>query len=121
VSFTQRDLGYRWDMLESAKLYRSYVQDTSKEEFLKDSQKQDAVIRRLLVVGEAAGRVSKETKEKLKDVPWQRIIGLRNILVHDYGDINSSILWDVLKNDVPVPVSIIERDALEVSRGVDPN
>ncbi len=64
-----RDTEYLLDILEAAKLASAYVEGKTREQFFKDSQCQDAVIRRLEIIGEAARRISGETKAKLPDLP----------------------------------------------------
>ena len=62
---------------------------------------QYAVSHALQIIGEAAARVSEDTRNSLVDVPWTQLIGLRNRLVHDYGRIDREILWDTLQVDIP--------------------
>ncbi len=97
----QRDLQFLLDMLQSAELALSYTAQRSKDEFIADVQLQDAVIRRLLVIAEAARRVSANTRQALPNIPWQEINGIRNRLVHEYDDINLSIVWNVLQFEIP--------------------
>ena len=64
-------------------------------------QLQDSVIRRLLVIAEAARRVSDTTRQTLPNVSWQEINGMRNRLVHEYDDVNLNIVWDVVQSEIP--------------------
>lgn len=88
----QRDLQYLLDMLESAKLATRYVAEKSKTEFSLDVQLQDAVIRRLAIIGEAARRVSDSTRQNLAAIPWGEISGMRNHLIHEYDDLDLEIV-----------------------------
>ena len=97
----QRDLQFLLDMLQSAELILSYTAQCSKKEFIDNVQLQDAVIRRLLVIAEAARRVSETTREALSKVSWQEINGMRNRLVHEYDDVNLDIVWDVVQLEIP--------------------
>lgn len=101
----QRDLQFLLDMLQSAELVRTYTTHVSKDEFMADVQLQDSVIRRLLVIAEAAKRVSDSTRQQLSNIAWQEINGMRNRLVHAYDDVNLSIVWDVVQFEIP---SLIE-------------
>jgi uncharacterized protein with HEPN domain len=74
----QRDLQFLLDMLESAKLAVRYVAEKSRADFLSDIQLQDAVIRRLAIVGEASRRVSEVTRQNFTAIPWNEISGMRN-------------------------------------------
>lgn len=101
----QRDLQFLLDMLQSAELIRAYTARCSKDEFLENVQLQDSVIRRLLVIAEAARRVSETTRQALPQIAWQEINGMRNRLVHEYDAVNLSIVWDVVQSEIP---SLIE-------------
>ncbi|WP_246140380.1 HepT-like ribonuclease domain-containing protein [Euhalothece natronophila] len=68
---------------------------------MENMQLQDAVIRRLLVIAEAARRVSEETRQRFSNIAWQEINGMRNRLVHEYDDVNLNIVWDVVQFEIP--------------------
>ena len=104
-----RDHEYLIDMLEAARLACSYIAGKSESEFLADVQCQDAVIRRLEVIGEAAGRLSEATTHALPDVPWASMVGMRNIMIHRYDDIDLSIVWNSVRDALPPIVESIER------------
>lgn len=104
-----RDTQYLYDVLDSARLAMSYVAGISKVEFLSDTQVQDAVNRRIMIVGEAANRVSEETRQAMSTLPWKQMIGMRNVLAHEYDDVNLNIIWDTVKIDFPLLVRALER------------
>lgn len=97
----QRDLQFLLDMLQSAELILTYTAQFSKDEFVANVQLQDSVIRRLLVIAEAARRVSDGTRQALPQIAWQEINGMRNRLVHEYDDINLNIVWDAVQFEIP--------------------
>ncbi|MGG6240543.1 HepT-like ribonuclease domain-containing protein [Nodosilinea sp. AN01ver1] len=97
----QRDLQFLLDMLQSAELIVSYTKHSSEAEFAEDIQLQDAVIRRILVIAEAAKRVSESTRQALPNIAWTEINGRRNRLVHGYDDINLSVVWNVVQAEIP--------------------
>lgn len=97
----QRDPQFLLDMLQSAELIASYTRQVSKDEFIQNVQLQDAVIRRLLVIAEAARRVSETTRQEKLDISWSEINGMRNRLVHEYDDVDFDIVWDVVQNEIP--------------------
>ena len=103
-----RDTEYLVDILEAAKLALAYVSGKSKDEFLKDTQCQDAVIRRLEIIGEAARRISDETRAKYGKLPWKAMVGMRNVMIHEYDDIDLVIVWDTVQNDLPRLVAALE-------------
>jgi uncharacterized protein with HEPN domain len=61
----------------------------------------DAVIRNLEIIGEAAGKVPQDIREKYPAIEWRKISDFRNILVHQYFQIDTEILWDIVKNRIP--------------------
>ncbi|NBD31767.1 MAG: DUF86 domain-containing protein [Cyanobacteria bacterium] len=97
----QRDRQFLLDILQSAELIVTYTEQCTKAEFLENVQLQDAVIRRLLVIAEAAKRVSEQTQQKFSNIAWQEINGMRNRLVHEYDDVNLNIVWDVVQFEIP--------------------
>ncbi|NJR63609.1 MAG: DUF86 domain-containing protein [Cyanobacteria bacterium CRU_2_1] len=107
----QRDLQFLLDMLQSAELVMIYTAQCSKAEFVANIQLQDSVIRRLLVIAEAARRVSETTRQTLPKISWSEINGMRNRLVHEYDDVNLNIVWDVVQSEIP---SLIEELQLQI-------
>ena len=103
-----RDKAYLLDVLESARLALAYVEGKSREDLASEPQLQDAVIRRLEVVGEAASRVSESVRLEMADVPWQEMVGMRNFLIHGYGDIDLTVVWDTLQSDLPPLVTMLD-------------
>ncbi|MBW4532494.1 MAG: DUF86 domain-containing protein [Pleurocapsa minor HA4230-MV1] len=99
-------------MLLSAKIAVEYVAGRSREDLISDLQLQDAVIRRFLIIGEAARRVSEETKQNLPKVPWTAINGMRNRLVHEYDDIDLDVIWDTLIKSLPILIKELENVVL---------
>jgi uncharacterized protein with HEPN domain len=104
----QRDRGYLLDILEAARLAVSYVADSTKETFLQDTRRQDSVIRRIEIIGEASRRVSSETRAGCPGIPWGEMIGMRNLMIHDYGDVDLEIVWDTVQRDLPRLIKLIE-------------
>ena len=104
-----RDDAYLVDILESARAAIEYVDGKSWEKFSKDSLVQDAVVRRLEIIGEAAGRVSTTTQKKYPNLPWQAMKGTRNRVIHEYDSIELDIIWDIVQNDLPFLVKELEK------------
>lgn len=90
------------DILSSIDKIQTYVGDASFDEFVKDELRVDAVVRNLTIIGEAAGRIPAEARHKYQSIEWKKIVGLRNILMHAYSGIDPDILWDIVKNKLPV-------------------
>lgn len=77
-----------------------------------DRQLNLALVRLLGVVGEAAGRVASEERAAPPDIPWPEIVGLRNRLIHGYDSVDFDILWEIVSNDLPPLIAVLEK-ALE--------
>ena len=105
----QHDREYLLDILEAAKLALSYVERKAKGEFLSDLQCQDAVIRRFEIIGEAARRISEETRATFPGLPWNDMISMRNVMIHDYDDIDLVIVWETVHNDLPQLIASLEK------------
>ena len=96
-----RDGEYLLDILEAGRLALIYVAEKTKEEFEADIQCQDAVIRRLEIIGEAARRISDQTRSALPHLPWNAMIGMRSVMIHEYDDVDLSVVWDTVQNHLP--------------------
>ena len=101
----QRDRQFLLDMLQSAELIVQYIGDRPQADLTADFQLQDAVIRRLLIIAEAARRVSDVTRDSLPGIAWQEINGMRNRLVHEYDDVNLKIVWATVQDDIPTLIA----------------
>jgi uncharacterized protein with HEPN domain len=86
---------------EAAALISDYVQGVSKEAFFCDTLRQDAVIRRIQIIGEAVRHLSHELLAGIPDFPAKQARGMRNVLVHDYDMVNLERLWDTATQDIP--------------------
>ncbi len=104
-----RDNAYLIDILESARAALEYTRGKSWDKFSKDSLLQDAVVRRLEIIGEASGRVSSATQKKYPHLPWQAMKGTRNRVIHKYDSIETDIIWDIIQNDLPFLVEELEK------------
>lgn len=104
-----RDDAYLIDILESARAAIDYMGGKSWNEFSKDPILQDAIVRRLEIIGEAAGRVSSATQKKHGSLPWQAMKGTRNRVIHEYDSIQIDIIWDIVKKDLPFLVKELEK------------
>jgi uncharacterized protein with HEPN domain len=103
-----RDPAYLFDMVEVGKKVLGYIQKKDYEDFLRDDLLQDAVERNLTILGEAARKLSEQFKRENPDIPWRRIIGLRNILVHEYEDIDYEEIWEIITIHLPILVPRLE-------------
>lgn len=96
----ERDRAYLLDIMEAAQRALEYVVGVTREDFLENQQLQDAVVRRLEIIGEAARRTSVEMKDRHPSLPWREMIGMRNLLIHEYDFVDAEILWQTLSDDL---------------------
>ena len=99
-SIPARQTAYLLDIFRSVKAIQSYVAGQTHEQFLEDAKTQDAVLRRFLVAGEAA-RLTPETCAQFANVPFHKIVGMRNRVVHDYGNVDFEIVWETVQTHLP--------------------
>ena len=85
------------------------------EEYSMNKDKQAALFANLVIIGEAAGRLTKELRDAHPEVSWKNAVGLRNILVHDYVRIDYEVLWETAKDDLPVLKKQIQKILEDIS------
>jgi uncharacterized protein with HEPN domain len=100
---------YLDDILEAIHQIRTYLADQSEDAFTKDRKTQDAVIRNLEIIGEAAGHLPEQIQKGEPEIDWRKITGLRNILIHEYFGINLLIIWDVVQNKLNPLETVCQR------------
>ncbi len=104
----RRDRDSMTDILQAARLAVSYLHGTSKQAFLENIQLQDAVVRRIEIIGEAARRISWETRDAYPAVAWAEMVGMRNMMIHGYDEIDLEIIWDTVHVDLPGLIEQLE-------------
>jgi len=97
----ERDAAYLWDMLEAAKEVADMTTGVTLETFLNNRMLVRATERGVEIIGEAARRVSPEFQAAHISIPWRQIIGQRNILAHEYGQIDYELLFKTVRDDIP--------------------
>ncbi len=95
------DIEFLIDIDEAIRRIEFYTQDTDYENFLEDIKTQDAVIRNLEIIGEAAKNITDELKEKHPQILWKDLAGIRDKLIHHYFGVNLEIVWTIIDEDLP--------------------
>ncbi len=103
-----RDPTYLVDILVEAKLILEFTQGIDQETFNLDKLRQHGVERSITIIGEAVRRLSDEFKNAHPEIAWQQIIGMRNILIHDYNNVKLKVMWEVVLTDIPALIKQIE-------------
>ena len=92
---------YIYDIVDSLKEVGEFTEGMNLTEFIKDKRTINAVIRSLEVMGEASKKVPEGTREKYQHIPWKRIAGMRDKLIHEYHGVDLEIVWTVVKEELP--------------------
>lgn len=108
-----KDAARLWDMLDAARAIEEFVGGSTFEEYLSNRMMRGAVERRLEIIGEAARRVSEATRGMFAGIPWTSVVGLRNIIAHEYGEILHEKVWAISRNRLPALIEQLERSGVD--------
>ena len=95
-------------MLDAATEALSFVAHCEREDVITDRRLALALIKEIEIVGEAANRISEETKQQHPDIPWSAIVGMRNRLIHAYAEIDIEMVWSAVTQDLPRLVKFVD-------------
>jgi uncharacterized protein with HEPN domain len=90
------------DLLLAARAVREFVQEMTRDQFMDDFKTQCAVLQQIIVLGEAAKRLSRDFRAGHPSIPWQEIAGMRDRCVHGYDNINLQLVWEVTQTHAPL-------------------
>ncbi len=105
----QRDAGYLWDMLDAARTAEQLSSNQDFTQYSNDRRTQLAVERSLEIIGEAASRVSTSFRNAHPEIPWRQIIGQRNVLIHEYGEIKQERIWKTVRENIPQLIELLKQ------------
>jgi len=88
-------------ILESIRLIEEYLEGADLDVFLASTRLQDAVFRRLEVIGEAVKNVPTDLRDAHPDIPWKRVAGLRDVLIHQYFGVDAELTWQLVQESLP--------------------
>ncbi len=108
---------YLEDILECIQKIKEYTHDATMDNFEEDSEKQDAVVRRLEIIGEAVKNIPDESKNRYTEIPWRQIAGMRDILIHEYAGVIWERVWKVVRDDLPSLQEKVERMKRDIHPG----
>ncbi|NJP09256.1 MAG: DUF86 domain-containing protein [Leptolyngbyaceae cyanobacterium RU_5_1] len=95
-----RDIASVWDIVQAIRYIQSFTANLSFEDYLNDIRTISAVERQFEILGEAARRISEEFRQVYLAIDWQRIVGLRNIVIHRYDEVDQDILWMIIHSEL---------------------
>jgi uncharacterized protein with HEPN domain len=96
------------DIWNAAQEILSFTSDMDYKSLETDRRTQAAVLYEIVIIGEAANRLSSEFRADHSNIPWKDIVGMRNVLAHQYDKVDSEVVWDVIHQDIPELIALIE-------------
>ena len=96
------------DILEAVHRIQSYMDGVDYDQFQKDTKTQDAVLRNVEIIGEAAKQLSETVRQQAPQIPWRNIARMRDKLIHHYFGVNLDVVWHVTQNDLPALMTAVE-------------
>ena len=109
----KKDRVYLLHIRDAAVLIAEYTR-AGKEAFLSTPHWRDATIRQLEIIGEATKRLSAELRDQHPEIPWRRIAGLRDVLIHDYMSVDLEAVWAIVETGLPPLRECVERILTEI-------
>ena len=88
-------------ILDAITEIEKYLIETDFTKFTGNSMMRFACIKQMEIIGEASNRISEETKSKFSDIHWEQIVGMRNVFVHEYFGVDTGLVWEIIKTDLP--------------------
>lgn len=92
---------YLHHIVDAIDAIEEYTEGMSENQFFSNSMAHDAVVRQLEIIGEAANNISDDFREKYAKIPWGKMIGIRNKIIHEYFNVNFAVVWDTVQDDLP--------------------
>lgn len=96
------------DILEAIKLILQYAEGLEFDNLANNMEKQDAILRRISIIGEATKRLSAEFRSQHPEVPWKSMAGMRDVIIHDYDEVDLDEVWAVIRENLPQLLANIE-------------
>lgn len=88
-------------ILDAITEIETYTKNIELKDFLANSMMRFASIKQIEIIGEAANHITSETRALFSDIEWRQIVGMRHVLIHEYFGVDSNLVWQVIRNDIP--------------------
>lgn len=96
------------DIAEAIKLIFQYIEGVDSDALATNIEKQDAILRRITIIGEATKRLSQDFRNQHPDIPWKEIAGMRDVITHEYDEVDLDEVWTVINENLPQLLEHIE-------------
>ncbi len=106
---------YIKDIIDSINDIKQFVESMEHEEFKDDKKTSNAVVRSLEIIGEAAKKIPTEVKNKHPSIPWRKMAGMRDKLIHEYSGVDLDIVWQTVQKDIPK----VEKEMRKVKESIN--
>ena len=107
------DLTYIEHINECIDKIKRFTSQLTRENFNNNEMVQDAVIRNIEIIGEAAKQISNQFRDQYTDIPWKEITGMRDKLIHDYMGVDTETVWNTVRTDIPILEKLFQKNELK--------
>lgn len=104
----ERDQEALIDIVAAIKLILQYAEGTTLDALTTNMEKQDAILRRITIIGEATKKLSKQFRQQHSIIPWKDIAGMRDVITHDYNEVDLNEVWTVITENLPELLNYLE-------------
>jgi uncharacterized protein with HEPN domain len=102
------DLTYLRDILDSAYHIRDYARNVTRLQFNQDEMRQDAIVRRIEIMGEATKQLSMNFRQQYPNLPWKQMAGMRDVVIHNYAEVDLDFVWQVMIEEIAPLIKQLE-------------
>jgi uncharacterized protein with HEPN domain len=109
---------YLQDIMENMDIAENFLEGMSLEKLTKDKKTVYAVVRSIEIIGEATKHIPDSIRKKYPEIPWKRMAGMRDKVIHEYFGVNLEVVWRTLKEEIP-PIKVLIKKVLAQLKEID--